>query len=142
MLLCRAKFSVQVRDYVDLCATRIADLGQDAARRCKGPETGQTGHDRSPGVEGSGSANRETSHRHGDCSDPTTREVRHICVYIATSNTNRHAPRVAPAFPKSLEEPESPRGHMQNILGASRFFFSIVAALQICWGCAGQSLRQ
>lgn len=95
MLLCRAKFSVQVRDYVDLCVTRIADLGHNAARRCKGPETGG---DRSPGMQGS--ANGETSHRHGDCGDPTTREVRNTGVMrlelpqLFQNRKNKRLPRV------------------------------------------------
>jgi len=95
-LLCRAKFSVQVRDYVDLCVTRIADLGQAAARRRSGPETG---HDRSPGVEGS--AIGESSHRHGDCGDPTTREVRCIC-YESSSVRYIHCQSL---LPNEVQEP-------------------------------------
>lgn len=72
-LLSRKAFSVQVRDYLDLCVTRLADLkGQEVPGRCK---KNQAGHDRSPGVRES--INRETGHVDGDGGDPTTREVKY-----------------------------------------------------------------
>lgn len=75
-LLPRKAFSVQVRDYLDLCVTRLADLkGQEGTGRCKENEAG---HDRSPGV--GESDNRETRHIDEDCGDPTTREVKHPAV--------------------------------------------------------------
>lgn len=70
--LFRKSFSVQVRDYLDLCVTRLADLkGQEETGRCK--ENG-TRHDRTPGA--GESISRETGHVDGDCGDPTTREVK------------------------------------------------------------------
>lgn len=71
-LLCRKVFSVQIRDFVDLCITRLADLNrQERTRRCKEPDRGR---DRTPGM--GESINRDTGHLDGDCGDPTTREVK------------------------------------------------------------------
>lgn len=85
----RRVFSVQVRDYVDLCITRLADLkAQEEASTCKKAETG---HDRTPGV--GESINRETGHVDGDCGDPNTREVNNkgvdFTAYVSRSFTER-----------------------------------------------------
>ncbi|CAM9923426.1 unnamed protein product [Scytosiphon promiscuus] len=65
----RAKFSVQVRDLVDLVATRLSDLKtRDDAYRPRGVEEGHHYHYAS-GVENP--SERES----GGCSDPITREV-------------------------------------------------------------------
>lgn len=67
----RSKFSVQVRDFVDLVVTRLSDLkSQEKTKRYKGADIG---YDRAMGVEGP--TDRETSHLGGDCSDPAVREV-------------------------------------------------------------------
>ena len=70
----RAKFSVQIRDLVDLVVTRLSDLnGQSKARRRKGTASD---HDRSPGM--GVPVDRASSHLGGDYGDPTTKEVRHL----------------------------------------------------------------
>ena len=102
---------------MDLCVTRIADLGQDAVRRCKGPETG---HDWSSGVEGS--ANGGSAHRQGDCGDSTTREARYNGVRAQVFSTTR----------KSWGEQGISRGYEQYTALHSVVLF-LNADVQICW---------
>lgn len=86
--LSRKAFSVQVRDYLDLCVTRLADLkGQAETGRCKENETGQ---DRTPGV--GKSINSETCNVDGDYGDPTTREVNYstFAVEMPRSHSEVH----------------------------------------------------
>lgn len=73
----RAKFSVQIRDLVDLIVTRLSDLnGQSEVRRRKG--TGLD-HDRSPGK--GVPADRASSHLGGGYGDPITKEVRQLACW-------------------------------------------------------------
>lgn len=70
-LPCRASFSVQVRDFVDLVVTRLSDLnGRDEAQRRR---EGGEGRQRTRGAEAS--CTRDSSLPGRDCGDPTTREV-------------------------------------------------------------------
>lgn len=73
----RAKFSVQIRDLVDLVVTRLSDLnGQSAVRRRNG--TGSD-HDRSPGM--GVPLDRASSHLGGGYGDPITKEVRQLACW-------------------------------------------------------------
>lgn len=71
-LPCRASFSVQVRDFIDLVVTRLSDLnGLGGVQRRR-----EGGEGRQRTRVGEGPCNRDSALAGRDCGNPTTREAR------------------------------------------------------------------